>query len=351
MLEPIAACNLDCAYCYADCASNDVLDLDTLRIALDKVKDHAQENGFKGIDIVWQGGEPLLAGIDYFRSTQDLITRWDTARLSRQFLQTNGLLLTEDLARLFMQHDVHVGLSLDGPRDFHDRIRTDPAGHGTFDKVMDHLTMTERMGLRVGINAVLTPHAIGHADRLYEFFRQLGYGFRVNPLMPGRHVDPGRLRMFRPGEYGGLLCDLFDAWIGCPGGRVKVSPLDSFLTALTSGITRECQQGRTCRSSHLAVRADGGALLCSRFPNAFLGWIAEDSVEQLLASPLCLMIDQRESELTTCQACEYLEICHGGCPLNNFAMQRPIAARDPFCADYRRVFEHIRSRLTEDLDD
>jgi uncharacterized protein len=153
--------------------------------------------------------------------------------------------------------------------------------------------------------------------------------------------------MFHPGEYGRLLCDLFDAWFDCPDRRVKVSPLDSYLMALSSGSTGECQQGTTCSHSHLAVRANGGALLCSRFPDAFLGWITETSVEKLLASPLCLMIDKREKALTECQTCEYLEICNGGCPLSSAAMQFPIAAKDPFCADYRLIFGHIRRQLAE----
>lgn len=348
MVEPTPACNIACTYCYAECTGNGVMDFDTLRTTLDKVKNHADRHGFQGIDIVWQGGEPLMAGIDYFRRVQDLVHRWDPSGMTRQFLQTNGLLLTPAFARLFATHQVKVGISLDGPREMHDRHRVDHDGHGTFDRLMANVAMAADVGLPLGFNAVLTPLTLGCTDRLYRFFQALGYGFRVNPLMPGRHLDSGRLRPFRPGEYGRLLCELFDAWVGAPEGRVRVSPLDSYLVAVSSGVNGECQHGGHCMDSHLAVRADGGTLRCSRFSDAFLGWIVESDVEGLIGAASCASIEAAARIPDTCGACAYLEICNGGCPLHNINGGARPTSRDIFCTDYQLIFSHIRERLARE---
>ena len=341
-LEPVSGCNLRCRYCYTNNSSAHVMDRDTLTLTLRKGIEYALGEGFDEIHILWHGGEPLLAGIEFFKYALDRINELAGGAVCRHFIQTNGLLIDDAYCRLFRRHGVEVGLSLDGPADLHDHMRKSHRGNGTHAEVIESLNRLERNGLKPGFCGVASRIGLGHEDRIYQFFRNLGYGFGVNPMIPPFADPTNRKYLFKAGEYGHFLCRLFDIWTATETKRVNVAPLDLFIQGLLTGETALCQQQSSCVGLSLCVKADGRVLLCNRSQKPVLGNITEHSVGDIFQTTFCRKLQQREKQLSACRSCRDRPICHGGCPQLAMDISGTWAAPDPFCRDYRTIWGHMR---------
>jgi uncharacterized protein len=345
ILEPVKGCNLQCIYCYSDISSAAVMSRQTLRIVLEKTARYAERQGFKEIHLLWHGGEPLLAGLGFFQDATQMLEALFSGLKFRQYLQTNGLLLDHDFCAFFRDHAFQIGLSLDGPPDLHDELRSGPGHRGTHAAVLEKLGLLEEERIPAGINAVVSRRSLGQEKRIYRYFQSLNYSFRTNPMVPGRNAEACEPYLLQPGEYGIFLGRLFDAWAGAALRRVRVSPLDLYLEAIISGEPSECQQQATCAGTHLGVKPSGETVLCSRFESQFLGTIHDQEIEELVASSFCQDIQGRAEILSSCHSCPYWSICHGGCPLNALVFCHDHLVKDPFCPDYQLIFAKIRREL------
>jgi len=347
ILEPVKHCNLSCRYCYSDGAGAGVMSPQTLKTALAKTVRYAEGHGFREIHILWHGGEPLLAGLEFFRGAIKILDGLASDLKFHHYLQTNGLLLDHDFCAFFHDHGFQIGISLDGPPALHDSMRTGADGQGSHAAVLGKVRLLEEQGVSAGFNAVVTRRSLGQEKAIYRYFQGLGYGFRVNPMIPGRNSEASALYLLKPGEYGAFLCRLFDAWVSTEHRRVTVSPLALYLEAIVGGVPYECQQRRTCAGSHLGVKPSGDVMLCSRFETPLLGNIHDHAIEALVASPFCEDIRRRAEALSDCQKCMHRPICHGGCPLNALVFGHDHMAKDPFCKDYQLIFARINRALAD----
>jgi uncharacterized protein len=347
ILEPVKRCNLRCRYCYSDDAGAEVMSRPTLQTALEKTARYAEGQGFREIHILWHGGEPLLAGLGFFRAALKILDGLASDLKFHHYLQTNGLLLDYDFGAFFRDHEFQIGISLDGPQALHDSMRIGADGQGSHAAVLGKVRLLEELGVSAGFNAVVTRRSLGQEQAIYRFFQGLGYGFRVNPMIPGRHPETSAPYLLQPGEYGAFLCRLFEAWASTEGQRVMVSPLDLYLEAILSGVPYECQQQGTCAGSHLGVKPSGEVALCSRFETHPFGNIHDREIQELVALPFCADIRRRAETLSECHTCLHWPICHGGCPLNALVFGRDHMAKDPFCKDYQLIFARIRRALAD----
>jgi len=347
ILEPVKRCNLSCRYCYSDGAGAGVMSPQTLQTALEKTVRYAEGQGFREIHLLWHGGEPLLAGLGFFRAAIKILHGLASDLGFHHYLQTNGLLLDDDFCAFFHDHEFQLGISLDGPQALHDSMRTGADGQGSHAAVLEKVRLLEKQGVSVGFNAVVTRRSLGQEKAIYRYFQGLGYGFRLNPMIPGRNSETSAPYLLRPGEYGAFLCRLFDAWISTERRRVTVSPLSLYLEAIVGGVPYECQQRPTCAGSHLGVKPSGDAVLCSRFETHPLGNIHDREIQELFASPFCEDIRRRAETLSDCQKCMHRPICHGGCPLNALVFCQDHMAKDPFCKDYQLIFARIHRALAD----
>ena len=347
MFEPVKSCNISCRHCYSNIKHGGLMSGEVLNLALEKIISYTKQTGFKEIHFIWHGGEPLLAGIDFFKQAMETVNRLFSAVCCRHFIQTNGLLLNDEFCSFFRDMNFEVGVSLDGPPDIHDKLRVAVEGTGTHKEVLNKVSLLEKHGVPPGFCAVVSGLSKGHEERIYQFFKKLGYGFRVNPLIPPRDYNESREFLLKEGEYGKFLCRLFDVWTRTETGRIKVSPLDSYLRAILTGEPTECQHQASCVGSHIGIRPGGDAVLCSRYEKYILGNIREMSINDIFASPLCNEIKRRANDLVKCRSCENRCICHGGCPHNTVVFHHNIMDRDPFCKDYRIIFNHIRSAVKQ----
>jgi uncharacterized protein len=341
-IEPVAACNLDCRYCYSTLQPAAILTAEVALRALRSIAAYAADHGFDELHCIWHGGEPLLAGIQFF---ERIFSDVSSLKLpQRHFVQTNGLLLDRDFCRLFRDSNISLGVSIDGPRHIHDTFRVASGGEPTHSRVMDAIGLLRKYNVSFGCVAVVSSAMLGREREVYTFFRSLGSGFRINPVIPGRAGSDPSCQV-QPAAYGAALIRFFDAWVASYPEQVDISPLDSYLAAVAGGQPSECQHKLTCADRTVGIKPDGTATICARFQDFSLVHLGPSFVADLFATADATALQARAGLIEECHRCINWAICHGGCPQNAAAFGRPVAGKDPFCPAYKAIFAHIRAAL------
>ena len=370
-----ASCNLDCKYCFflskdrlygggSLRMEDDVLDAYVRQLLA------AQPNS--EVNLAWQGGEPTLMGLDFFRRSIELVAKYSKpGQKILHTIQTNGVLLDDEWAAFFKAHGFLVGLSIDGPRDMHDTYRVAKGGRGTFDQVKRAWDCLARH--KVDVNILCTVHAANgdHGLEVYRFFRDhlqarylqfipiveratgetidqanLGWSERPGGQRP-LYVQQGNLvteRSVRPEQYGGFLTEIFDEWIKRDVGQVFVQSFDAAL-ANWIGRPSACIFSPTCGDA-LAIEHNGDVYACDHYvePDYLLGNIGKTPLASLVASPKQRRFgrDKFDTLPKYCRECEVLFACYGECPRNRF-IEAPDGegGLNYLCAGYKAFFNHI----------
>lgn len=376
-----AICNLDCKYCFF--LSKEMLYPGSrFRMTDDLLETYlrqtieSQQGDF--VTIAWQGGEPTLMGLDFFRGAVDLIKKYAPAGMQVEHaIQTNGTLLNEEWCEFFRANNFLVGLSLDGPRELHDLYRVDKGGAGTFDKVMRAARLMQAH--RVEFNILTTVNAANarHPLEVYHFMRDevktqfiqfIPIVERATPeLLPlanegwgdAHHARPlytlqGNLvteRTVGAEQWGDFLIAIFDEWVRRDVGRVFVSMFDAALASWVraAGNTNVhpamCIFSETCGNA-LALEHNGDLYSCDHFvePKFFLGNIKQEHMLTLVASDQQRAFGnaKRDTLPRYCRECSVRFACHGECPRNRF-IQTPDGedGLNYLCAGYKKFFTHI----------
>jgi uncharacterized protein len=327
-------CNLACEYCFQEHAGG-IIDLSTVEAILRQVIAHnlAIDPGHKEIQIYWHGGEPLLAGIDFFRAILRLEDQYPDLSFQNR-IQTNGTLMSDDMARLLADNHFQVGFSLDGPQDLHDRYRRLRGSRaGTYEAARRGLECyRHHSGVdRVAVIAVVTRAGIGRAADIFQFFQELGadvqldiYDMRWLDVFQeaGQTPDLSALAP-RPDEVGRFLTELFDLWFWDQEGRVDFRELRQ---EVKLALQPELNLGdpfdkKRCDFRRLIFAPNGLVFSCDQWVNddrTALGDIRRDALENILTKKEALWerIKQRirrsGSEMA-CGGCEWGRQCGGGC--------------------------------------
>lgn len=344
-LEPLKSCNIACTHCYCNNALGTRMDDAEFDFVLEHIHRYVSANPFEELHFIWHGGEPLLIGIEFYRKAVKNIDQKFPNQGIRHIIQTNGLLLDDEFCRLFNERDFDIGVSLDGPQDLHDKLRVDFNGDGTHAAVLKKVELLVKHGLTLGFNMVVSRHCLGHAERVYSFFRELGFGFRVNPILVSPHREETKTFLLPHLGYGTFLCGLFDAWTSTETLRIPVSPISSYLKALLTGSPIECQHSESCVGNNMGIKPGGHVYLCTRFENFSLGNIYRNTLEEIFAGSRGRAIEQRSDGIEVCQSCKYKPICSSGCPHNAITAFEQVDVRDPYCNDYQVIFGHMRRAL------
>jgi len=328
------------------------------------------------VTVAWQGGEPTLMGLDFFRKSVELVQQYRHPGQQIEYtFQTNGILLDDDWCGFLKQHGFLVGLSVDGPKEIHNRYRVNKGGEGTFDQVMRGWENLHRHG--VDINILCTVHAANqdHGRRVYRFFRD-SMGARYLQFIPiverstpdllpianlGWSERPGgkRLLYTQSGslvtertvgseQYGRFLIDIFEEWVRHDVGEVFVQLFDVTLNAYF-GRSTLCVYAPTCGNS-LALEHNGDLYSCDHFvePDYRLGNIHETHMRDLVASPRQRRfgLDKGDRLTRQCRDCEVLSLCYGGCPKDRFVDSHDgEAGHNYLCQGLYRFFNHTRPAM------
>ena len=368
LAKPIGPiCNLDCKYCfylekeslYPQASTwakrEDVLD--------SYIRQYIEAHDTPTVDFAWQGGEPTLLGVDYFRNLVQIQKKYANGKRIRNALQTNGVLLNDAWAALFKEHEFLIGVSIDGPRELHDAYRVDKGGQPTFDRVMRGIATLKRNG--VEFNTLTTVHRANadHPLDVYRFLREHGSGYmQFIPIVEriAHHVTADGLQLISPDfseaarvaswsveprQFGRFLCTIFDEWIRRDVGRCFVQLFDVSLEMWTGMEASLCVFRRQCGTA-LAMEHCGDVYSCDHFvyPQNRLGNIMESPLKALVDSDQQRHFGEaKESALPRyCRECDVRFACNGECPKHRF-LTTPDGepGLNYLCAGYKMFFRHV----------
>lgn len=370
------ACNLDCTYCF-------YLEKQTLygtnrhsrmsdQTLSAYITSYIEAQPTPDVEFVWQGGEPTLLGVDFFRRVLELQQPFMSRKNITNVLQTNGTLLDEAWCRFLQQHCFLVGLSLDGPNTIHDRYRRDRRGKGTFSKAIRGLRLLQKHGVDFNIMASVARETAKKPLDVYRFFKKEGVEFlQFAPIIerfPGpneRHLglklagpaaiggDEPNLEVtpwtVLPEEYGDFLIAIYEEWIRKDVGSTFVMNFEWALNAWLGNPSPVCVHAGQCGRS-VVVEHNGDVFACDHYvyPKFKLGNILTDTLSAMLdASQRSGFGVGKERDLTReCLECEVLAACRGGCPKQRFAYSRYNEPMHHYlCPGYKKFFLHIRKYL------
>ena len=369
-----AVCNLDCKYCFF--LSKQALYPDSdFRMADDLLELYIRqllESQPAQVSIAWQGGEPTLMDLDFFRRSMELVEKYRRPGQNVEHtIQTNGTRLDDEWCAFFKQHNFLVGLSIDGPRQLHDIYRVDKGGRGTFDRVMCGWKFLKTQEVKCNILCTVHSGNVEHAIEIYRFFRDglgarvmqfipivergdanliplanIGWGLRGTDSRP-LYVQSGKRvtqRSVQSEQLGRFLIGIFDEWVRSDVGKVYVQLFDTTLGAHV-GQYSLCVFSPTCGDA-VALEHTGDLYSCDHYvePDFKLGNIRESQMVDLVASARQRKFgaDKQTTLPKYCRECEVLYACNGGCPKDRF-ISTPDGepGLNYLCAGYKKFFRHV----------
>lgn len=350
-------CNMACGYCFylkkqaifAESKTHRMSD-ETLREMIKQV----MVQGDQTVHFGWQGGEPTLMGLDFYRNAVEYQNRYGGGRKVGNGFQTNGLLLNREWTRFFKENDFLVGLSIDGPEHVHDHYRRLRDGGPTWKKIHKNARMLLDAGVNVNALTVVNNYSAGYPEEIYNFHKQTGFGFmQFIPCVEPDPDDSGKSAPFSvtPHQFGAFLCKIFDLWrADFDNGRptTSVRLFDSLFHVYVGHPPPDCALMHEC-GVYVAVEHNGNVYPCDFFvePRWKLGNIHEDRLIELLNSDKQNEFGRRKANLEkVCRKCEWLNYCRGGCPKDRFNDPRDKNVSH-FCGAYKTFYNHAHGEFQE----
>ncbi|HKV49246.1 MAG TPA: anaerobic sulfatase-maturation protein [Candidatus Acidoferrales bacterium] len=374
MTKPIGPiCNLDCKYCFYLEKENlypklsghsGISDWKMPDDVLETyVRQYIEAQQMDTINFAWQGGEPTLLGVDFFRRVVALQEKYASGKRIENALQTNGVLLDDEWGEFLSQNHFLVGLSIDGPREFHDRYRVDKGGQPTFNRVIAGLDTLKKHGVEFNTLTVVNRHNARQPLEVYRFLKEIGSGYmQFIPVVEriAREANDSGLVLLQPSDsgdarvsewsvdpldFGKFLCAIFDEWVRNDVARYYIQIFDVALETWLGIPASLCVFRETCGSA-MAMEHNGDLYSCDHFvyPENKLGNIMENPLESMVASvqQAKFGLDKRDSLPRYCRECDVRFACHGECPKHRF-IRTPDGepGLNYLCAGYKMFFHHI----------
>ena len=364
MVKPAGSlCNMDCAYCYyigkAELYDNrqPVMSEELLE---EYIKQYIEANDVPAVTFLWHGGEPLTAGIGYFRKAMEFQHKYAGGKEIDNTLQTNGLLINEEWARFFRENNFLTGISIDGPKDIHDACRMDKGGKPTFDRVMKGLELLAKHGVEYNTLSVVNATSEGRGKDVYRFLKAAGS--RYMQFLPAVEYvvtsEEGREAIVAPGTagshraqwsvsakgYGEFLNDIFDDWVISDVGAYFVQMFDVALAQWYGAPPGLCSFSDSCGDA-LVVEHNGDVYSCDHFvyPGYRLGNIKNTHLKTLFESKeqFNFGLDKRNTLPDECLKCRWYFACKGECPKHRFDTPEGGGAKmNALCEGFRIFFRH-----------
>lgn len=368
-------CNLDCRYCFYLEKERLFPPRERFLMAPEVLRAYVEQTirATPGPEVLftWQGGEPLLRGLDFYRQALAWQRELAGGKRVRNTLQTNGVLLDDDWCAFFAEAGFELGVSLDGPEALHDAARVDKQGRGSFARVMAGIARLRAHGVPFNVLVTVSDAVSRQPAAVYDFL--VGEGFdhlQFNPVVerrpaaadralglsfaqpPGGARAPERLETtpdtVDPQRYGEFLVTVFDRWVRRDVGRVHVMNFEWALAAFMGLPATVCLFAADCGRA-LVVEHDGSVFSCDHYvyPSHRLGHLLDDEVTALAESPRQRAFGQAKSALPAeCRRCTWLGACHGECPKNRFVTSADgEAGLNYLCPAYKRYFRHAAPYL------
>lgn len=350
IIKPVnGLCNLSCLYCYAsglkECASKNCMRSEILKAVIDFFCCD-QDN----IEFIWYGGEPLLAGIDFYRKAAEFQYVWkQQGKKITNFLQTNATLITPEWIRFFTKNNFFVGVSLDGPKKFHDQVRCYSNGNGSYDEVMRGIDLLREAEIFNGIICGISTVNHQFPKEIFNFFLEKN----IKKLKFAKVKNIGHCNnsisslVISPVKYTDFMITIFDLWLELDNPEVEIRDIQSVVNLILGGNQRECIYMGQC-DQFVTVYSDGSIYGCDSFQktDALLFGSVFDELK-VVKSNSCLqnfreLLKKRKEH---CRVCDWFYICKGGCAKDCYERFDSIEPMEEVCENLKRYFEHISTKI------
>jgi uncharacterized protein len=387
MAKPIGPiCNLDCKYCFYLEKENLFPGKTNFKMPFDVlesfIKQKIESHKIDVISFAWQGGEPTLLGVDYFKKAVELQKKYANGKRIENGFQTNGVLLDDKWTSFFSENNFLIGLSIDGPKELHDHYRVYKGGQPSFDKVMRGINYLKKHKVEFNTLTVIHKENSYYPVEVYNFLKEIGSGYmqfipiverisvRVEEKPPkfsetsevwlDADDENEKLKLILPDykgkaqvtdwsvesiQFGNFLCEIFDEWVKKDVGRYFIQIFDVSLESWLGLKQSLCIFNETCGKA-LAIEHNGDVYSCDHYvyPENKLGNIIDQPLESLVYSKRQKKFgnDKKDSLPNYCLNCEVRFACNGECPKHRF-IKTPDGENglNYLCAGYKKFFNHI----------
>ena len=366
MLKPAGAhCNLACKYCYylekSHLYQNSLRHLMSDEMLEQFTREYIEAQTMPQVLFTWHGGEPLMRSIDFYRKALALQKKYAHGKQIDNVIQTNGTLLTDEWCEFFAQNHWLVGISIDGPQEYHDHYRVTPAGKPSWEKVMQGIQLLKKHRVEWNAMAVVNAYNAEHPLEFYHFFRDNGCQYlQFTPIVERltEHEDGRTLASLAddreipladasvtPQQWGNFLCTIFDDWVRHDVGKTFVEIFDCTLANWMGVLPGICAYSKEC--GHAGVMEHNGDVYsCDHFvfPEYKLGNIREQSlIDMLYGEKQQAFSRLKHTSLPRqCKECDMEFACHGECPKNRFEKDKyGEPGLNYLCQGYYQYYSHV----------
>lgn len=366
MLKPVGSkCNLNCDYCYyLEKASlysdrNQVMSEELLEKF---IKQYIESQTMPQVMFTWHGGETLMRPISFYKKAVDLQKKYAGGLQIDNSIQTNGTLLNDAWCSFFKENNFLVGISIDGPQDFHDKYRRDKMGRPSFHRVMQGINLLKKHKVEYNCLAVVNDYNVDYPLEFYRFFKEINCQYvQFTPIVERIRKNNNQMKLATAKEkdyevelapftvnaekWGNFLCAIFDEWIKEDVGKVYIQIFDSTLANWVGEQPGVCTMAKTC--GHAGVMEFNGDIYsCDHFvfPEYKLGNIYSQPLTSLMYSDQQLKFgnDKFDTLPQQCHECEFLFACYGECPKNRFIKDKyGNQGLNYLCKGYHKFFQHV----------
>lgn len=357
LIKPVSgSCNMNCSYCFytdeiqnREIACTGMMSKDTMHKLVDQAFDYADFE----CTFAFQGGEPTLAGLEFFEVFSSYVNNHPNPKhLNVHYaFQTNGLLIDAAWAEWFAKNQVLVGISLDGPKSIHDRYRKDHQGNGTFDRVMAAIDLLKQYKVDYNILCVVHGASAYKAKKIYEFYRKndMNYHQYIECLDPLEAARGSFEYSLTPARYETFLKDLFDVWYEdmVSGHYVYNRYFENLMMILIGQGPESCNMRGFC-GPQWVIEADGSVYPCDFYvlDEWKLGNILNDSLKDMeIVRQKSGFIDQSKPIPEECRSCKWLMLCRNGCRRNRGINGMQVDGKNYFCTAYKGFLEYASPRF------
>lgn len=366
MLKPAGAhCNLACKYCYY-LEKNNLYDKSHRHIMSDEMleqftREYIEAQTMPQVLFTWHGGEPLMRSIDFYKKALTLQKKYARGRRIDNVIQTNGTMLTDEWCEFFAQNNWLVGISIDGPQEYHDHYRLTTTGNPSWQKVMHGIELLKKHHVEWNAMAVVNAYNADHPLEFYHFFKDNGCQYlQFTPIVERltQHQDGRTLASLAddkeipladfsvtPEQWGSFLCAIFDEWVHNDVGKMFVEIFDCTLANWMGVMPGICAYSKNC--GHAGVMEHNGDVYsCDHFvfPEYKLGNIRDHTlIEMLYGDKQHAFSRLKHTSLPRqCKECDMEFACHGECPKNRFEKDKyGEPGLNYLCKGYYQYYSHV----------
>ncbi|MCL4377695.1 MAG: anaerobic sulfatase maturase [Actinobacteria bacterium] len=357
LIKPASsACNLRCKYCFykaiaenrkipnAGMLSEDMLDLMVKKV-LEFADDHC---GF-----AFQGGEPTLVGLKFFKKLIELQKKYNTKRVViNNTLQTNGYTIDEEWCRFLTENNFLVGLSLDGPQEIHNLNRKTVSGGDTYNRLMKTAALFYKFKVQLNILSVVTGLTARKIEKIYNFYKKNGFRYlQFIPCLEPLEVERGGTDFYlSPEVYSKFLCQLFDLWFDDfkKDKYISIRQFDNYINIMADMPPEACNMNGKC-SIQFVIEGDGSVYPCDYYvyDKWRIGTIGENSLAEMISGDVAKSFVAESVKLPEkCRICRYVDLCRNGCKRDRI-LTADGEMQTAYCKSYKEFFEYTLPRLQE----